>query len=120
MSLPARQPLTPGSEPASFEDRREHRRFTGPFDGCRVDLVETPVRIYDLSFGGCFISSTHQQKPGVALTLRFELHGAGTITVQAQTLPRQSDFGYAVRFTSIDPDDAMRFQLALKRLEEQG
>jgi hypothetical protein len=120
MSMPARQPLTPGSDATPSEDRREHRRFTGPFDGCRVDLVETPVRIYDLSRGGCFISSTHHQKPGIALTLRFDLPGAGTITVQAQTLPRQSDFGYAVRFTSIDPDDAMRFQLALTRMEEQG
>jgi len=120
MSLPARQPLTSESNAARGEDRRQHRRFTGPFDGCRVDLVETPIRIYDLSRGGGFISSTHQQKPGISLTLRFDLPEAGTITVQAQTLPRQSDFGYAVRFTSIDPDDAMRFQLALTRMEEQG
>jgi hypothetical protein len=118
MSAPARQPLSAVSQPATFEDRREHRRFTGPFDGRRVAMLDTPVRIYDLSRGGCFITSMHEQKPGIQLTLKIDLPGEGWITFQAETLPRQTEFGFAVRFTDIDPDDAMRFHCALKRLEE--
>jgi hypothetical protein len=103
--------------PATFTDRREHRRFKGPFDGRRVALLDTPVRIYDLSRGGCFINSTHEQKSGVQLTLIIELPGEGEITVQAETLPRQTELGFAVRFTHLEPDDAMRLHDALKKLE---
>jgi len=117
MNVPAREPSP--SAPASFEDRREHRRFKGPFDGHRVAMLDTPVRIYDLSQGGCFINSMHEQKPGIQLTLRIELPGAGEITVDAETLPRQIEGGFAVRFTHMEPDDAMRFHCALKRLEER-
>ncbi|HEY7284528.1 MAG TPA: PilZ domain-containing protein [Vicinamibacterales bacterium] len=117
MSMPARQPSEP--VPATFEDRREHRRFKGPFDGHRVAMLDTPVQIYDLSLGGCFINSTHEQKPGVALTLQIELPGEGQVTVEAETLPRQVQGGFAVRFTHMDPDAAMRFHCALKRLEER-
>jgi hypothetical protein len=117
MSMPACQPSQ--SLPATSEDRREHRRFKGPFDGRRVAMLDTPVRIYDLSLGGCFINSTHEQKPGIALTLQIELPGKGEITVEAETLQRQVEGGFAVRFTHIEPDDAMRFHCALKRLEER-
>lgn len=121
MSVPSDQPLyldtTPGG--GTFEDRREHRRFKGPFDGRRVALLDTPVRIYDLSRGGCFITSSHEQKPGIKLTLTIELPGAGEITVHAETLPRHNESGFAVRFTDMEPDDAMRFHLFLKRLEER-
>ncbi len=119
MSVPARQPLQPAPDAATFEDRREHRRFMGPFDGRRVAMLDTPIRIYDLSRGGCFITSTHEQKPGIKITLKIDLPGEGEITLQAETLPRQVEGGFAVRFTDIDPDEAVRFHCALKRLEER-
>jgi len=118
MRVPAHQP-SPEPVPTSVTDRREHRRFRGPFDGRRVALLDTPVRIYDLSRGGCFINSTHEQKPGVQLTLIIELPGEGEITVQAETLPRQNELGFAVRFTRLEPDDAVRLHCALKNLEER-
>jgi hypothetical protein len=118
MTVPAHQPSSQPA-PATATDRREHRRFRGPFDGRRVALLDTPVRIYDLSRGGCFINSTHEQKPGVQLTLIIELPGEGEITMQAETLPRQNELGFAVRFTHLEPDDAMRLHCALKHLEER-
>lgn len=117
MSVPARQASQP--VPATFADRREHRRFKGPFDGQRVALLDTPIRIYDLSRGGCFINSTYEQKPGIEMTLKIELPGEGEITVEAETLPRQNELGFAVRFIRMEPDDAMRLHCALKRLEER-
>ena len=119
MSVPAREPSPFEAGTQTFEDRRQHRRFKGPFDGRRVDLIDTPVRIYDLSQGGCFIHSSHAQKPRIELTLKIDLPGETEITAQAVTLPQRNDFGFAVRFTSMEPDDAMRFHLALKRLEER-
>jgi hypothetical protein len=119
MSAPARQPSNTAPDARTLQERREHRRFTGPFDGLRIALLDTPIRIYDLSQGGCFINSTHEQKPGIQVTLKIDLPGAGEITVQAETLPRQTELGYAVRFTHLEPDDAMRLHCALKRLEER-
>jgi hypothetical protein len=63
MGTPARESLNqPGDSMATLTDRREHRRFAGPFDGRRVGAIETPVRIYDLSRGGCFITSMHEER----------------------------------------------------------
>jgi hypothetical protein len=111
---------TPGRiPPASARDRREHRRFPGPFDGRRIGALETPIRIYDLSRGGCFITSMHEQQPGIRLTLKIELPTQGWVTVVARTLPRQNEFGFAVQFVRLDVDAAARLERALKHLEEE-
>lgn len=101
-----------------FTDRRRHRRFTGPFDALRVGPLDTPIRLYDLSRGGAFIHSMHAQPAGVQFTLKIDLPAAGWVTVTAETLPRQNDFGFAVRFLHVDPEDAVKFERALKNMEE--
>jgi hypothetical protein len=103
--------------PPSERNRREHERFPGPFDGRRVAALETPVRIYDLSRGGCFITSLHEQQPGIVMTLRIDLPREGWVTVTAETLARQNEFGYAVRFVGMDLDTAERLDRALQHLE---
>ena len=105
--------------PQTAADRRVHRRFAGPFDGRRIGALETPVRIYDLSRGGCFITSMHEQQPGIKMTLRIDLPGEGWVTMTAETLARQNEFGYAVRFIDIDIDSVVRLERALKHLEER-
>ena len=84
------------------EDRREHDRVSGPFDGRRVDLLDTPVRIYDLSKGGCFVHSMHEQTIGIPVTLKIDLPFEGWITVEAEVLYRKEGFGFAVRFRGMD------------------
>jgi hypothetical protein len=105
--------------PPASRDRREHRRFAGPFDGRRVGALETPIRIYDLSRGGCFITSMHEQQPGIRLTLKIDLPTEGWVTVVAETLARQNEFGFAVQFVQIDTDAAERLERALKHLEQR-
>ena len=34
-------------------NRRKSDRIPGPFDAWRVGVLHTPVRIYDISLGGC-------------------------------------------------------------------
>ena len=111
---------TPGPiPPAAARDRRAHRRFPGPFDGRRVGALETPIRIYDLSRGGCFITSMHEQQPGIELTLKIDLPTQGWVTVVAQTLARQNEFGFAVQFVGVDAEAAAKLERALKHLEER-
>jgi hypothetical protein len=116
MSKPPAGPQPADRTLTSVADRRVHQRFTGPFDGLRVEALETPIRIYDLSRGGCFVTAMHAQKAGIRLTLRLDLPPEGWITVVAETLDRHDEVGFAVRFISMDPDDAVRFDRALARL----
>src|SRR5260370_12618333 len=79
---------------ASLQDRvdgcrRAHPRVAGPFDGRRVGALETPIQLFDLSLGGCFVNSLHEQQLGVKLVLKIELPGEGWITLKAMTLYRR-------------------------------
>jgi hypothetical protein len=98
--------------------RRAHPRVAGPFDGRRVGALETPVQLFDLSLGGCFINSLHEQKIGITLVLKIELPGEGWITVKAQTLYRRDEFGFAVRFIEMSKDASVRLERALHALQQ--
>ena len=99
-------------------ERRHHIRIAGPFDGRRLGLLETRVRIYDLSEGGCFVNSLHEQQPGVACVLEIDLPREGTVRVNAETLYLTPGFGFAVRFTEMDDESSTRLRRALLLLKE--
>ncbi len=98
------------------EDRREHDRVAGPFDGRRVGLLDTPVRIYDLSKGGCFVNSMHEQTVGIPVTLKIDLPFEGWITVDAEVVYRKEGFGFAVRFLDMDPATAAQLGRSVDKL----
>jgi PilZ domain len=97
-------------------NRRQHVRVTGPFDGKRVSLIDTPVQIYDLSEGGCFVNSMQEQQEGREVELEIALPTEGTIRVTGVTLYARPGFGFAARFTQIDPGVAIRLSRELARL----
>jgi hypothetical protein len=109
------------AEPEPEPDcRRRHKRVDGPFDGLRIGALETPVQLYDLSLGGCFINSMHQQQPGVKLLLKIDLPYEGWITVNAETLYRRGEFGFAVRFIDMSDEATARLNRALETLHERA
>ena len=95
-----------------------HSRVHGPFDGVRIGALETPVQLYDLSRGGCFINSMHHQQAGIRVVLKIDLPYERWITVNAETLPRSSEFGYAVRFINMSIETTERLERALQALQE--
>jgi hypothetical protein len=103
----------------SLSDRREHLRIRGPFDGRREGLMDTPVRVYDLSRGGCFITSLYEQPPGIRLTLHIDLPGEVVFTLLGETLAHQNEFGFAVKFVDVDTDTAARLERAIDRLAKR-
>jgi PilZ domain-containing protein len=103
-------------EPAA--SRRLHTRVYGPFDGIRIGALETPVQLYDLSRGGCFINSMHHQQPGIKLLLKIDLPQERWITVNAETLPRSNEFGYAVQFVKMSDEAAERLERFLQAPRE--
>jgi hypothetical protein len=101
------------------DGRRKHKRVHGPFDGIRVGALETPVQLYDLSRGGCFINSMHQQQPGIKLLLKLDLPQEGWIAVRAETLDRRGELGFAVQFVDVSQEAAARLDRALLAMERQ-
>jgi hypothetical protein len=112
--------LTPSNaDGIANQERRLHDRVTGPFDGFRVAALETPVRIYDLSLGGCFITSLHDQGNASEMVLKIDLPHEGWITVKAAAVYRRPEFGFAVRFVELDPDVEAKLARSLDRLQKK-
>ncbi|OFW17651.1 MAG: hypothetical protein A3H97_13565 [Acidobacteria bacterium RIFCSPLOWO2_02_FULL_65_29] len=103
----------------ALDDRRLHDRVTGPFDGRRVNALETPVRIFDLSEGGCFVNSLHDQQPDVHFVLQIELPYEGRVTLTARTLYRKPGFGFAVCFTEVTDEGLTRLRRTVERLKRR-
>jgi PilZ domain len=107
------------SDEARGADRRQHVRVPGPFDGWRTSVIPIPVQIYDLSQGGCFVNSLHEQKPDIRVGLEIELPGEGRIRVKGETLYSKPGFGYAVRFVEMSTEVSAQIEAALRRLNEE-
>jgi hypothetical protein len=99
-------------------DRRRDERYAGPFDGCRVGMLETPLSIFDLSRGGCFVNSMFDETPGVKFMMKIQLPRVGVITLKAETLYGRSGFGFAVRFVDIDDETGSILDQALEHLQD--
>jgi hypothetical protein len=99
-------------------DRRDADRVSGPFDAWRVGVLETPVRIYDISVGGCFVHAMHEQEKGVIVTLKIQMPTEGWLELKARTLYRRPGFGFAVRFIDMDRDTRNRLEASLKAIQE--
>ena len=114
--MPPVRMTSEGQPRTAADDKRAAPRIPGPFDGWRVSALETPVRIFDISIGGCFVNSVHHQEPHREITLKIELPSEEPISVKAITLDQRSDLGYAVRFVEIEDADGHRLRRALERL----
>jgi len=96
--------------------RRKAPRVTGPFEGYRLGLIETPILIYDLSEGGCFVNSLYDTPAGQRLALRLNLPFEGVVTVQAETVYGRPGFGFAVRFVDVNDETRACLRSALDKL----
>jgi hypothetical protein len=101
-----------------MESRRKTDRVTGPFEGCRLGLIDTPILIYDLSEGGCFVNSLFETPIGQRLSLRLNLPYEGTVTVKAETVYGRSGFGFAVRFVDVSDETRACLRSALSKLRQ--
>jgi hypothetical protein len=99
-------------------DRRESGRVRGPFDAWRVGLLETPVRLHDLSSGGCFVHAMHEQERGVVMMLKIQLPQEGWVELKAETLYRRPGFGFGVKFIDVPPETLERLARALDAPDE--
>jgi hypothetical protein len=106
----------PQSHAKTGSNRRQHERIVGPFDGCRAGAIETPLRIFDLSRGGCFVISMHGQTAGTRFTMQIVIPEIGPITLNAETVYSRDEFGFAVRFVDLESASANALDNALRHL----
>jgi len=114
--------MTKASESASKGgvENRLDPRVPGPFEGRRVDLLSTPIRIHDLSRSGCLIQWYHDQTPGRRFTLEVELPEVGWLRFEAEPVYNRSDYGFAVKFVDVPPDTAEKLDKAIDLLLARG
>jgi hypothetical protein len=83
----------------------------------RLGIIDTPLRLYDLSEGGCFVTALHSQPSSIEFELRIELPYEGPITVMGCPRYERPQFGYGVQFTQVDDIAADKLHRSLRRLE---
>ena len=105
--------------PGGVENRLDPR-VSGPFEGRRVDLLSTPIRMHDLSRSGCLIQWYHEQTPGRRFTLEVELPEAGWVRLEAEPVYNRSDYGFAVKFVDVPPETMATLDKAIDLLLSRG
>ena len=101
-------------------ENRLDPRVAGPFEGRRVDLLATPIRIHDLSRSGCLIQWYHEQTPGLRFTLEIELPDAGWLRFEAEPVYNRTDYGFAVKFVDVPPETVAKLDGVIDRLLSKG
>jgi hypothetical protein len=101
-------------------ENRLDPRVAGPFEGRRVDLLTTPLRIHDLSRSGCLIQWYHEQTPGRRFTLEVDLPDVGWLRLEAEPVYNRSDYGFAVKFVDVSPDTVATLDQVIDRLRSRG
>ena len=105
--------------PGGIENRLDPR-VAGAFEGRRVDLLSTPIRIHDLSRSGCLIQWYHEQTPGRRFTLEVELPDVGWLRLEAEPVYNRSDYGFAVKFVDVPPDVMATLDKVIELLRTRG
>jgi hypothetical protein len=105
--------------PGGVENRLDPR-VAGPFEGRRVDLLSTPLRIHDLSRSGCLIQWYHEQTPGRRFTLEVELPEVGWLRLEAEPVYNRSDYGFAVKFVDVPPETLTKLEQVIDLLLSRG
>ncbi|MGH9201346.1 MAG: PilZ domain-containing protein [Vicinamibacterales bacterium] len=112
------QPIDPdqSQQELTSDPRRAATRVAGPFDGRWVGALTLPLRIHDLSEGGCLIQAYHDQPPGQRFKLEIELPYEGWLSFEAETLYIRGGVGFAVKFIDVPSETQARLESVVHRL----
>jgi hypothetical protein len=114
--VPPSRPLLDYGGADHQASRRSELRVAGPFDGRRMGPLPTPLRIHDLSAGGCLIECYYDVAVGRRLTLQIELPTEGWITLDAEAIYLRNNFGFAVRFIGLSAANRSRIERTIEGL----
>ena len=102
------------------DDRRAHQR-AGPVDGTWSGASGgSPVRITDVSEGGCFVESMADLPVGERMMVKVALHKLGEVCVGGEVVAIHPGIGFAVRFCELSADQRWKIQQTVRHLSEGG
>jgi hypothetical protein len=97
-------------------ERRRFLRVIHSFEGRRHGILPVPIRICDLSVGGCLIESRYPERRGRRLRFDIDLPWEGWTTVDSQVVTIRPEYGYAVQFVDLPDALGRRFDRVIKRI----
>jgi hypothetical protein len=97
-------------------DRRRFLRIVHSFEGRRHGILPVPIRICDLSLGGCLIESRHPERRGRRLRIDIDLPWEGWTTVDSEVATVRPEYGYGVQFVDLSDAIRRRFERVIKRI----
>ena len=101
---------------AGKKSKRSGPRVAGPFEARRLGALELPLRIHDLSLGGCLIELYHEVAVGRRFQLEIDLPAEGWVPLEAETLYLRENFGYAVKFVEMAEEARVKLARAVVQL----
>ena len=105
---------------AKTDERRAHQR-AGPFDGTWSGASGgSPVRIADVSEGGCFVESMAVLQVGERVMVKMALHKLGEVCVGGEVVAFHPGIGFAVRFHELTTNQRWKIQQTVQHLLEGG
>ena len=81
-----------------------------------LGIIDTPLRLCNLSEGGCFVTALHTQPATTEFEMQIELPFEGPIVVVGRPRYERPHFGYGVQFTQVDDISADKLHRSLSRL----
>jgi len=80
-----------------------------------------PLRIYDLSVGGCFVNSIHQApNRGQVFSIQIELPTGEMLVAKGEMAFVRPGFGYGVKFCELNQENRTRLESAIELLTLSG
>jgi hypothetical protein len=98
-------------------DRRKFFRICHSFEGRRRGILPVPIRICDLSLGGCLIESRSPEDRGRRLEIEIDLPWEGWTTFDSEVMTVRPDYGYGVQFVDLPDVIRRRLDRVIKKIE---
>lgn len=108
----------PNLDALPSDQRRRGIRIPGPFPGRRFGALAVPLKVHDISVGGCLIESFYEVARGRRITIEVELPAAGWVRLKAEVLYQRPHFGFAVRWVGMSEETRARLAHAIDHLGE--
>ena len=97
-------------------DRRRFLRIVHSFEGRRHGILPVPIRICDLSLGGCLIESRYPERLGRRLEIDIDLPWEGWTAVDSEIVTIRPEYGYGVQCVGLPDAIGRRLDRVIKRI----
>ena len=108
--------LAENPSPGVAANRRRFFRICHSFEGRRRGILTVPIRICDLSLGGCLIESRYPERRGRRLEIDIDLPWEGWTTVDSEIMTIRPEYGYGVQFVGLSDATRRRLDRVIKRI----